>query len=82
MNCCKPNLNIDLKNFVLIFFSFLILSSCQSSKVDPDLKNVGFSQCLSGHPFRELMNQELLIESSLYPNIDLQIFEANGNLDK
>ncbi|MFG6685206.1 substrate-binding domain-containing protein [Mariniflexile sp. HNIBRBA6329] len=42
---------------------------------------IGFSQCISDHPWRESMNHSMQVQASLSPEFELKIFEANNNLE-
>lgn len=41
---------------------------------------IGFSQCLSDRPWRDAINRSMEIQASLYPKIDLSIYEAHNNV--
>ncbi|MBD0825385.1 hybrid sensor histidine kinase/response regulator transcription factor [Aestuariibaculum marinum] len=63
---------------ILIFFFTIILFNCQNTQVKKH--NIGFSQCLSDHMWRNAMNHSMQIQASLNHNeIDLTKFEAHGS---
>ena len=75
---------MKIQRFGSILFLFILLalqSSCNSSK-DNEIKNIGFSQCLSNHPWRTSMNESMAIKASLNPQINLDIKEAKGDGEK
>ena len=59
----------------------LFLLSCSGDR-EKDKIRIGFSQALSGHPYREAMNRSMQLQASLNPNIELSIYEANGDIEK
>lgn len=69
-----------LKFALCLLISFLFLS-CSEGKRMKEIK-IGFSQCLSDHPFRDEMNHSMKTQALLYPNINFSIFEARGNASK
>ncbi|MCM4155465.1 substrate-binding domain-containing protein [Gramella sp. AN32] len=68
---------MKVSNFWFILFTAFIVS-CNSNSSDADYQ-VGFSQCLSNHPWRNSMNQSMKIKASLNPDLNLEIKEAEGN---
>ncbi|UAB84134.1 substrate-binding domain-containing protein [Zunongwangia sp. SCSIO 43204] len=69
-------MNIFSKIGILIIV--LIFCSC-TTQVEEEKYSIGFSQCLSNHPWRAMMNKSMKIKSSLDQEIDLEIFEAHGD---
>ena len=65
----------------LVLSGFSIFFSCQKN-VHEDAVRIGFSQCLSDHPWREAMNRSMKIQASLYPKADLTIYEAHNNVHR
>lgn len=65
-------------NIILRSFSFLLLLSCVSCAGRIDKYEIGVSQC-SQDEWREKQNREMLLESSLYDNIDLEILSVNDD---
>ncbi len=63
----------------LVLSVFLTFFSCQKN-VPEDMVRIGFSQCLSDHPWRDAMNRSMRIQASLYPKIDLTIYEAHNDI--
>ncbi len=57
----------------------LLFTGCNSNKYNKELYEVGFSQCLSNHPWRTSMNESMAIKASLNPQINLEIKEAKGD---
>jgi signal transduction histidine kinase/AraC-like DNA-binding protein/CheY-like chemotaxis protein/ABC-type uncharacterized transport system substrate-binding protein len=66
---------------LLVLSVFLIFCSCQKNTSEDTIR-IGFSQCLSDHPWRDAMNRSIQIQASLYPKIDLTIYEAHNNIKK
>jgi len=64
---------------LVVIFSIFFLG-CKNE--EEKKYKIGFSQCLGGHPLRTTMNNELKVQSSLNPEFELKIFEADGHLDK
>lgn len=62
---------------IILFLIISILTSC-SQKTEEKRINIGFSQGLGGHPWREAMNHSMEVQASLYSNIDLNILKAEG----
>lgn len=62
---------------LLLSFVALILVSCSSEEKEI---RIGVSQC-SGDAWHTLLNQELLNEAALYPNVKLEIINADDNSD-
>ncbi|AOW16881.1 AraC family transcriptional regulator [Polaribacter vadi] len=42
---------------------------------------IGFSQCISTDDWRKYMDYEMTVEASLYSEIDLKIFQADGDVE-
>ena len=57
-----------------------LVLSC-SSKNDESYR-IAFSQCISKDDWRKAMDYEMKVEASLYSDIDLTIFQADGNVEK
>lgn len=60
----------------LVFFWCLI--GCKEKKSES--YKIGFSQCISHHPWRTAMNESMVLKASLNSNVDLELTQANGNL--
>jgi signal transduction histidine kinase/AraC-like DNA-binding protein len=60
---------------------FVGLFSCTDQTTDDKIR-VGFSQALSGHPFREEMNHAMRLQASLNDKVELTIKEAYGDIEK
>ena len=65
---------------IVIFLSILFFISCSNDKNEKKYK-VGFSQCISTDDWRKSMDYEMKVEASLYSEIDLTIFQANGDVE-
>lgn len=73
---------MELKKHFLIFAAIGILLtsiSCLNNTEDKIIR-IGFSQCVSDHPWRVAMNHSIKVQSSLYPQVDLKIYEARKDL--
>lgn len=73
----KLNLSYILKSFFLIGLFFLF--GCSNNSETKKYK-IGFSQCISDHPWRQSMNHSMQVQASLTPKLDLKIFEAHKDL--
>lgn len=67
------------KHFLILFVVGLMLTflSCSNNSEDTKIR-IGFSQCIDNHPWRDAMNHSMSIQASLYPEIDLTIYEAHN----
>ena len=65
---------------IVTFLSLLFFISCTIEKKEEKYK-VGFSQCISTDDWRKSMDHEMTIEASLYSEIDLTIFQADGDVE-
>lgn len=65
---------------IVTFLSLLFFISCTIEKKEKKYK-VGFSQCISTDDWRKSMDHEMTIEASLYSEIDLTIFQADGDVE-
>ena len=74
----KPYQIITIK--ILIFLSLVFFFSCTTEKKVKKYK-IGFSQCISKDDWRKSMDHEMKIEASLNAEIDLTIFQANGDIE-
>ncbi|WP_245566878.1 substrate-binding domain-containing protein [Christiangramia portivictoriae] len=75
---------MKIQSFSFILFLFILLafqSSCTSNRNEEEIY-IGFSQCLSNHPWRTSMNESMAIKASLNPQINLEIKEAKGDGQK
>lgn len=61
---------------VIIFALTFLLLSCNKKKT-----KIGFSQCTSGE-WREQMNNEMRAEVNFYENVELEIINANGDVNQ
>ncbi len=79
----KPNrLNSHqiIKIKLITFLSLLFFISCSIENEETKHK-IGFSQCISIDDWRKSMDYEMKVEASLYSEIDLTIFQADGDVD-
>ena len=67
--------------FVVISFGLLFMLNCENTNDKKKFK-IGFSQCLSDHPYRNAMNHSMEVQASVNSKIDLKIYQANGNMQK
>ncbi|MBT8237578.1 MAG: substrate-binding domain-containing protein, partial [Croceitalea sp.] len=64
-----------------ILLAPLLFLSCQKTETVNKIK-IGFSQCLSDHPWRDAMNHSMKIKASLYPEVQLTIYEAKNDIQQ
>lgn len=67
--------------FLLIVLLLTFYSSCDTNKNEDEIY-IGFSQCISSDQWRKDMNHSMMVQTSLYPNINLKISEANRSVEK
>ena len=67
--------------FLLIVLLLVFFSSCDTNKNKEEIY-IGFSQCISSDQWRKDMNHSMMVQTSLYPNINLKISEANRSVEK
>jgi len=60
----------------------LILSACKNDSGKSDKINIGFSQGLGNHPWRQAMNHAMEIQASLHSEVQLSISKAEGSVKK
>lgn len=65
-------LNISLFFFVSTFFS------CNNENTDKI--KIGFSQCSSDTDWRKSMNYTMQVQASIYSDVELFIYDSNGNV--
>ncbi|WP_231953138.1 hybrid sensor histidine kinase/response regulator transcription factor [Polaribacter vadi] len=70
--------NIKIK--IVTFLSLLLFISCSMENEETKYK-IGFSQCISTDDWRKYMDYEMTVEASLYSEIDLKIFQADGDVE-
>lgn len=71
------NSNAQTPDFI-IYYVQLVFSN--DLKVEKKFK-IGFSQCISRDDWRKAMDYEMMVEASLHSEIDLTIFQANGDIE-
>ena len=69
---------IKYSNFLFVVYIMFVFSC---SKNETKKYEIGFSQCISKDDWRKAMDHEMQVEASLYPEIDLTIFQANGDVE-
>lgn len=62
--------------------SLIILSACKDAGERSDKINIGFSQGLGNHPWRQSMNHSMEIQASLHSEVELHISKAEGSVRK
>ncbi|PKQ45358.1 substrate-binding domain-containing protein [Confluentibacter flavum] len=77
-----PKINfIQISKFIILI-GFVLFVSCKNDGESKRYK-IGFSQCLSDNMWRDAMNHSMQIQASLLQDsLTLEIFEANGNIQK
>ncbi len=69
---------IKYSKFLFVVY-ILFVFSC--SNTDEKTYKVGFSQCISKDDWRKAMDYEMQVEASLYSELDLTIFQSNGDIE-
>lgn len=69
---------IQKKLFILIVLAFCFFSC---TKQETEKHKIGFSQCISKDDYRKAMDYEMMVEASLHPELELTIFQANGDIE-
>ncbi|WP_313100041.1 substrate-binding domain-containing protein [Epilithonimonas sp.] len=65
-----------------LFIFLMILSACKNDSGKSDKINIGFSQGLGNHPWRQAMNHAMEIQASLHSEVQLSISKAEGSVKK
>lgn len=65
-----------------LFIFLMILSACKNDSEKSDKINIGFSQGLGNHPWRQAMNHAMEIQASLHSEVQLSISKAEGSVKK
>jgi len=71
-----------LKISTILFVMLMILSACKNDSGKSDKINIGFSQGLGNHPWRQAMNHAMEIQASLHSEVQLSISKAEGSVKK
>ncbi|WP_312750718.1 substrate-binding domain-containing protein [Epilithonimonas hominis] len=71
-----------LKISKILFVMLMILSACKNDSEKSDKINIGFSQGLGSHPWRQSMNHAMEIQASLHSEVQLSISKAEGSVKK
>ena len=74
------NLHQNIKLKIVTLLNLLFIISCSIENKETKYK-VGFSQCISTDYWRKSMDHEMKVEASLYSEIDLTIFQADGDVE-
>lgn len=67
---------------ILVLLLFFACLSCHRDNAENHRKKIGFSQCISGDQWRVAMDYSMKLEASLYPDVDLTIYNADRNSGK
>jgi len=70
------------KIFPALFLMLIALSACKNDSGKSDKINIGFSQGLGNHPWRQSMNHAMEIQASLHSEVQLSISKAEGSVKK
>lgn len=73
--------SLKIFRLILLFILLQTGSGCQKD-MNSDKVKIGFSQALGNHPWRDAMNHAMEIQASLYPEVNLSIMKADGNVQK
>ena len=73
---------VKLRNFFRLMFLFLIMTACKEISPKSEQIEIGFSQGLGNHPWREAMNHSMEIQASLHSDVNLTIFKAENSVKK
>lgn len=65
----------------VLLFTVLALCFLSCTKQNTEKYKVGFSQCISKDDYRKAMDYEMMVEASLHPELELTIFQANGDIE-
>lgn len=74
-----------MKKILLILCVTSIFFACNQTSSQKEKKQkfvIGFSQCNSAEPWREVMNKEMMKEAALHPEIELIISDAQQDNSK
>lgn len=66
---------------VLIIFSFATIS-CELDKKQEDIYTIGFVQAMTTDNWRKEMNRAMKVETSMHPNLNLEIKDAHNDVDR
>lgn len=66
----------------VLFLLLMILHGCKDASTKSDKINIGFSQGLGNHPWRQAMNHSMEIQASLHSEVQLSISKAEGSVKK
>jgi ABC-type sugar transport system substrate-binding protein len=66
----------------VLFLLLMILHGCKDASAKSDKINIGFSQGLGNHPWRQAMNHSMEIQASLHSEVQLSISKAEGSVQK
>src|SRR6056297_951521 len=66
---------------VLLISCFLFLGSCNSETRQKEFQ-IGFSQAMTTDNWRKEMNRAMKVETSMHPNLNLEIKDAHNDVDR
>ena len=58
------------------------MTACKEISPKSEQIEIGFSQGLGNHPWREAMNHSMEIQASLHSDVNLTIFKAENSVKK
>jgi len=70
-----------IRYFLITVLLFPVLSSCNTANKDTAVK-IGFSQGMNTDDWRRQLNKSMVIEASLHPEVQLEIKDANNNVQQ
>jgi signal transduction histidine kinase/DNA-binding response OmpR family regulator len=66
---------------ILFFGAFLLFSSCTGEPEQEEFE-IGFSQAMTTDNWRKEMNRAMKVETSMHPGFDLEIKDAQNDVDR
>jgi ABC-type sugar transport system substrate-binding protein/DNA-binding response OmpR family regulator/nitrogen-specific signal transduction histidine kinase len=66
---------------IIIIVFVALLTGCDK-KSDAIKIRIGFSQAMTTDDWRKQMNKSMLIEASMHPEVELQIYDGNNDIEK
>ena len=70
-----------VRYFLIAALLLPVLSSCSTANEDNAVK-IGFSQGMNTDDWRRQLNKSMVIEASLHPEVQLEIKDANNNVQQ
>lgn len=71
-----------LRYFLRMMFFFIIMTACKEVSPKSERIEIGFSQGLGNHPWRDAMNHSMEIQASLHSDVILKIYKAENSVNK